>query len=191
LAAETIKKFDNLLLEARAELKIKISECSELQKSQLATEFELKEIQRCKAEVENKLKYMQESHEEISKRNLELEAGINNLKFHLNRDANEIESPLWSESNESALVKETVEKLRLSRKLYEDFKEEISTDSESKVVEKLRSDLKEKETVHRRMVLHLNSAKQELESLNQRSLWNNRRQLDVYDEEDVTALNGQ
>ena len=49
------------------------------------------------------------------------------------------------------------------------------------------SDLKEKETVHRRMVLHLNSAKQEIESLNQRSLWNGRRQLDVYDEEEVTA----
>ena len=36
-----------------------------------------------------------------------------------------------------------MEKLRLSRKLYEDFKEEISTDSESKVVMKFQINLRE------------------------------------------------
>ena len=38
-----------------------------------------------------------------------------------------------------------MEKLRLSRKLYEDFKEEISTDSESKMVIQFQINVRESE----------------------------------------------
>ena len=52
----------------RAELKAKNYECSELQNSQLATDFDLRESKRNKTELENKLKYMENYHEETSKK---------------------------------------------------------------------------------------------------------------------------
>lgn len=52
-------------------------------------------------------------------------------------------------------------------------------------VEKLKNDLKEKENIYQSMQLQLNSAKQEIERLNQKEfLISNKRQLDIFDEDE-------
>ena len=57
-------------------------------------------------------------------------------------------------------------------------------------VEKLKNDLKEKENVYQSMQVQLNSAKQELDRLNQKELLiSNERQLDIFDEDEKDINN--